>query len=85
MTAADKWVSQNAINLLWQTETPQVEKDITYERQQSHICYLENGDYDFEYVGSGDDMKFNKGVDWLAVKQQFFISALSAKNKFQSA
>ncbi len=85
MTAADKWVSQNTINLLWQTETPQVEKDITYERQQTHICYLEKGDYDFEYVGSGDDMKFDKGVDWLAVKQQFFISALSAKNKFQSA
>ena len=85
MTGADKWVSQNAINLLWQTETPQVEKDITYERQQSHICYLENGDYDFEYVASGDDMKFDKGVDWLAVKQQFFISALAAKNKFQRA
>ena len=85
MTAADKWVSQNAINLLWQTETPQVEKDITYERQQTHICYLEKGDYDFEYVGTGDDMKFDKGLDWLAVKQQFFISALSAKNKFQRA
>ena len=85
MTGADKLVTQNAINLLWQTETPQVEKDITYERQQTHICYLENGDYDFEYVGTGDDMKFDKGVDWLAVKQQFFISALSAKNKFQRA
>jgi YidC/Oxa1 family membrane protein insertase len=85
MNGADKLVSQNTINLLWQTETPQVEKDIKYERQQTHICYLENGSYDFEYVGTGDDMKFEKNLEWLAVKQQFFISALSAKNKFQRA
>jgi len=70
---------------LWQSEMPQIEKDIEYERQQSHICYLENGSYDFEYVGSGDDKNFKDPVDWLAVKQQFFISAISAKNKFQSA
>ncbi|MBL7702684.1 MAG: membrane protein insertase YidC [Ferruginibacter sp.] len=84
MTGGDKLVSQNAINLLWQTEAPQVEKDISYERQQTHISYLENGDYDFEYVGSGDDMKFDKDLEWLAVKQQFFVSALAAKNKFES-
>ncbi len=83
MEGADKLVSQNALNLLWQVETPQIESDIEYERQQTHISYLENGDYDFEYVGSGDDMKF-KELDWLAVKQQFFISALSAKSKFQT-
>ncbi len=85
MNGADKLVYQNAINLLWQTEAPQVEKDIIYEKQQSQICYLENGNFDFEYLGSGDDKKFEKSVDWLAVKQQFFISALTAKNKFQSA
>ena len=85
MNGADKLVSQNTINLLWQTETPQVEKDIKYERQQTHICYSKDGSFDFEYVGSGDDLKFEKPVDWLAVKQQFFISALIAKTKFKSA
>ena len=85
MIGANKWVSQNTINLLWQTETQQVEKDIKYERQQTHICYVKNGSYDFEYVGSGNDKKFEKSVDWFAVKQQFFVSALTAKNKFQSA
>ena len=85
MNGADKLVSQNTINLLWQTEAPQVEKDIKYEKQQSHICYLKNDNFDFEYLGSGNDKKFEKPVDWLAVKQQFFISALIAKNKFQNA
>ncbi|MBK8786145.1 MAG: membrane protein insertase YidC [Chitinophagaceae bacterium] len=86
MTGADKLVSQNTINLLWQTEAPQIESDIKYERQQSHLGYLKDGsNYDFEYIGSGDDKKFEKPVEWLAVKQQFFIAALSAKSKFQSA
>ena len=85
MNGADKLVSQNSINLLWQTETPQIEKDIAYERQQSQIGYLKEGDYDFEHLGSGDEKKFEKPVEWLAVKQQFFISALSAKSKFQRA
>ena len=85
MNGADKLITGNSINLLWQTEAPQVEKDIKYERQQTHLCYVKNGSYDFEYMGSGDEKKFEKPLDWLALKQQFFISALTAKNKFQSA
>ncbi len=85
MIGADKLVSQNTISLQWQTETPQVEKDIKYERQQTHICYVKNGSYDFEYAGTGSDKSFEKTLDWLAVKQQFFVSALTAKNKFRSA
>jgi len=85
MQGADKLLSQNTINLLWQTEIPQIEKDIKYERQQTHICYLKNESFDFEYVGSGDDKKFEKPVDWLAIKQQFFVSGIIAKTKFQSA
>lgn len=85
MNGANTLVSQNTIKLLWQTEAPQVEKDIKYERQQSQICYLKDGKYDFEHLGAGDEKKLDKPVEWVAVKQQFFISALSAKNKFQSA
>lgn len=85
MNGADRLVTNNTINLLWQTETPEAEKDIKYERQQTHICYLKDGSFDFEYLGTGSDKEFTKPVDWLAVKQQFFISALTAKNKFQHA
>lgn len=85
MNGANQLVSQNTISLLWQTEAPQVEKDIKYERQQTHICYLKNGNYDFEYLGTGNDKKFDKPVEWLALKQQFFVSAIAAKNNFQNA
>ncbi|MFN8245897.1 MAG: YidC/Oxa1 family insertase periplasmic-domain containing protein [Ferruginibacter sp.] len=45
----------------------------------------ERGDYDFEYVGKGDEKSFSKSVDWISVKQQFFASTLIAKNKMQDA
>jgi YidC/Oxa1 family membrane protein insertase len=84
LNGADQLVTQNMLNLQWQTESPQVEKDIQYEKQQVHICYLEKGKYDFEYAGSGDDIKLD-AVSWVGVKQQFFAMVLAAKNKFQSA
>ncbi|RYY49692.1 MAG: membrane protein insertase YidC [Chitinophagaceae bacterium] len=77
--------TQNTLNLLWQVEAEQVEKDHKYELTQTHVCYVANGDYDFEHVGKDDDKQFSKAVDWLALKQQFFITTLIAKNKFSSA
>lgn len=86
MNGADKLVTQNSINLLWQTQTEKAENDIAYERQQTHICFVKEDKYDFELLGhSGTDIKLDKPVDWVAMKQQFFISALVDKNKFQSA
>ena len=85
LNESNNLVSQNTLNLLWQTEAPQLEKNIKYERLQSHVAYVKNGDFDSDAMGKGNDRKLDKQVDWLAVKQQFFISALIAKNKFQSA
>ncbi|MGG9971416.1 membrane protein insertase YidC [Ferruginibacter sp. SUN002] len=86
MNAVDKLVDQNTVTINWQTQTPQVEKDITYEKEQTHLCHLVEDKFDYNMLGvAGDDKKFDKAVDWLAIKQQFFISALVNKNKFQSA
>jgi YidC/Oxa1 family membrane protein insertase len=85
MKRAEQLVDKGTINFLWQTEAPQVEKTITYEKQQTHLCYLHNGKYDFVALGSGGSEKFDKPVDWLAVNPQFFVSTLIAKNKFQNA
>lgn len=77
--------NQNEINFVWQNEADQIEHDYKYEATQTHICYLENGDYDFEMIGSHDnELSFSKPVEWLSVKQQFFLTALVAKNKFRN-
>jgi YidC/Oxa1 family membrane protein insertase len=83
---ADKLFTANSTTLLWQAQAGQVEKDVTYERQQTHLCYLEEGKYDFEMAGTkSSNLKLEKPVEWLALKQQFFIAALANKNKFGNA
>jgi YidC/Oxa1 family membrane protein insertase len=85
LNGADRLITQNSINLLWKSQTQQVEKDMKYEKQQTHICYVKEDKYDFEMLGTGNTLKFDKPIDWVSVKQQFFLSTLISKNKFQSA
>src|SRR6476660_4742097 len=84
---AGKLVTQNTLNLTWQAKANKIEKDIEWETQQSHIAFVENGDYDFETLATGksDDKKLARPVDWIALKQQFFASSIVAKNKFENA
>jgi YidC/Oxa1 family membrane protein insertase len=82
---ADQMFNQNELGLLWQAEAKQVEKDYKYEKSQTNIGYVEDGKFDFEHLGSGNNVNFNKPTNWIAVKQQFFLAALSAKNKFRTA
>ncbi len=84
ITGADKVVTKNSFNLTWQTETKQVEHNIAYEKQQTEISYFKEGGFDFEHLGTGDALAFSQPVDWVAVKQQFFIAALLNKNKFKT-
>ena len=85
LNGADKLVTQNTLNLSWLGQAQQVEKDMNHERIQSHIAYVEDGDYDFKELGSGNDTKFDKPVDWVSLKQQFFTTSILAKTKFKSA
>lgn len=86
ISGADKVATNNSLNLNWQTETRQVEHNITYEKQQTEISYFKDGDFDFEHIGvAANEIKFEQPVDWIAVKQQFFIAALVNKNKFKRA
>jgi YidC/Oxa1 family membrane protein insertase len=84
---ANKLVNQNTLNLTWQSKADEQERDIEWETQQSHVSFVENGDYDFEHLATGksDDKKLEKPVDWVALKQQFFASSIIAKNKFENA
>lgn len=85
-SGAANLISQNTVNLTWQAEAMQQEKDMKYEKTQSQVGYVEDGDYDFSSLGtSGDDLKFSKPVEWLSLKQQFFTTTLIAPNKIKNA
>ncbi len=86
LAGADKLEPLNKIDLLWKAKATKKEKDIDWETQQSHISYVENGDFDFQHIvkGKDDNQKFDQPVEWLALNQQFFAAAIVAKNKFSS-
>ena len=81
---ADQLLSTQDLNLLWQNEAPYIERDHKYELTQTHIGFLEKGDFDFEYVGEGDQKKLTN-TKWLGNKQQFFLSTLISQNEFKEA
>ena len=85
LKGTDQLFSQNVLGLQWQTETPQIEKDHKYELTQTHVSYVTNDKSDFESAFKPSSETFDKPTDWIGVKQQFFIAALSARNKFTSA
>ena len=84
LNGADRLVTNNSLNLTWQNKAIQLQKDIDYERQESRIAYRVNEDYDYTSATSSDYEELEKNVNWISVKQQFFNSALVAKNNFSS-
>lgn len=74
----------NTLNLTWQNRAVQLQRDLEYEKSQSAISFREDGDYDDALVGSGDAETFDKPVNWVGVKQQFFNTTLVARKNFTS-
>lgn len=86
LTGADKLLASNSLNLLWNYTLKQQQTSVSYERQQSRVCYVEDGGFDFKRAGNGSTKQdFSKPVDWVSNKQQFFNATLvTAKDKIQS-
>lgn len=84
LNGANQLVTNNALNLTWQNKAIQLQKDLSYERQESRIAYRVNEDYDYTSATSNDYEEFEKNINWVSVKQQFFNTALVAKNNFSS-
>lgn len=84
ISGADRLLSQNLLNMSWNVDTKQHQKDISYERQQSRLCYIVDADYDFTNAAEGIQENFTGPVDWFGFKQQFFNTTIIARNKFES-
>jgi YidC/Oxa1 family membrane protein insertase len=84
INGADKLLSQNILNLTWQSRAQQQEKDLNYEKQQSQIGYSLDGEFDYHTIGMKSSKEFGDPVQWVAVKQQFFNKSIGAKKNFKS-
>jgi len=84
LNGANRLLTNNTLNFNWQFEADKKQNDIVYERRQSRLCYVEDGSYDYKTAATGATATFEKPVNWVSVKQQFFNSSLIAKNNFNS-
>lgn len=84
INGASQLLSNNTLNLTWQNKALQLQKDLSYERQQSEIGYRTDGDYEHHSSMSSDREEISTPVNWVSVKQQFFNTAFIAKNNFTS-
>jgi YidC/Oxa1 family membrane protein insertase len=82
---ADRLLTQGILNLNWDITANQQEKDLKYEKGQSNVGYVEDGDYDFVAAGTGDKKEFGNKTKWIGVKQQFFNTSLIAATNFSYA
>lgn len=82
VNGTDRLFSQGNLNLQWQAHPTKHQKDLTYERQLSNICFSENKEFD--YISHKEEKSFTGSVQWVSVAQQFFNTTLIAKNSFNS-
>lgn len=84
MNGAEKLLTQSTLNLTWQYQAVQQESDIDFEKQNTQVGYLMDGEFDYHTAMKRSDLDFEKPVEWIGIRQRFFNTFLVAKEKFSS-
>jgi YidC/Oxa1 family membrane protein insertase len=75
---------QDGLNLTWQYKAVQQESDLSFEKQNTQVGYIVDGDFDYHTIGRKSSQDFDKPVKWIGVRQRFFNTFIVAKNNFTS-
>jgi YidC/Oxa1 family membrane protein insertase len=81
---ANTFFTNETVNLQWHYKAMKQESDMSYERTNSQMGYVENGEFDYFTIGRRSEVKFDKSVEWVAMRQRFFNGILVAKDNFSS-
>ncbi|RYY56204.1 MAG: membrane protein insertase YidC [Chitinophagaceae bacterium] len=84
MEGATQLLSQGVLNLNWNYTASQQESDIDFEKQNTQVGYVADGDFDYHTIARSSDITFDKPVKWIGVRQRFFNSFLIADAQFES-
>jgi YidC/Oxa1 family membrane protein insertase len=82
INGANQLLTNGALNFHFLSQPVQVEGSVDYERRMSDVCFSEGNEFD--YISSHTEHKFEKPIQWVSSVQQFFNTALIAKNNFNS-
>ena len=85
INGANQLFSNNTLLLRWDNKALQLQNDLAYEKTQSRVCFNMDNEFDYYMITSRTQKDFNDPVKWVAVKQQFFSTALvSREGSFSS-
>jgi len=84
LSGADRLLTQGVMNLTWNYTAAQQESDINFERQNTQMGFVEDGEFDYHTIGRRTSVEFTKPVKWIGLRQRFFNSYLIAKDNFSS-
>ncbi len=84
LNGTNQLLTQGTMNLVWQYAAHQQESDISYEKQNTQIGYVEDGSFDYHTIGRKSSKEFDEAVNWVGVRQRFFYAIMVAKNNFSS-
>ena len=84
MNGANKLLDDGVMNLTWQYLAAQQESSLSYEKENTQVGYVEDGEFDYHTIHKRNDVEFDKDIKWVGVRQRFFFASLAAKDKFTS-
>ncbi|HMC99912.1 MAG TPA: membrane protein insertase YidC, partial [Ferruginibacter sp.] len=84
ISGADKLLTQGNLNFTWKYSAVQQESDLSFEKQNTQVGYIMDGDFDYHTIGRRSSKDFDKPVKWIGIRQRFFNTFLVAKNSFSS-
>jgi len=83
-TGASQLLTNGTLNLQWQYAAVQQESDIDFEKQNTQVGYVKNGEFDYHTISRRSSKNFDQNVSWIGIRQRFFFTILTAKNNFSS-
>lgn len=84
MAGADRLLTQGNLNLSWQYAAVQQESDVSFEKQNTQVGFVEDEEFDYFTIANRSSVDFNKSVSWVGVRQRFFFTIFQAKKNFNS-
>ncbi len=81
---ADQLFTKGVMTLDWQYNAAQQESSISFEKENTQVGYIEDGEFDYHTIAKTSDVKFTSPVKWVGVRQRFFNAYLIAESPFSA-
>ncbi len=84
MSGTSQLLTGSVMNLSWNYAAVLQESGLSYERQNTQVGYVKDGNFDYHSIFKRSSKDFDGSVNWVGIRQRFFMGVLVAKNNFST-